>query len=90
MEAKTSVSCWTSEPENDRFLLLLLASFAFLATQYYSRVAAEVRGSSLVQAGISLLLSSCDRDLGVPIKFQKGCQASSLVQSWDSAFLSSC
>ena len=33
MEAKTSVSCWTSEPENNRFLLLLPASFAFLAGQ---------------------------------------------------------
>ena len=33
MEAKTSVNCWTSEPETNRFLLLLLASFAFLAGQ---------------------------------------------------------
>ena len=33
MEAKTSVSCWTSEPENNRFLLLLPASFAFLTGQ---------------------------------------------------------
>ena len=38
MEAKTSVSCWTSEPENDRFLLLLLASFAFLAGQPAGRM----------------------------------------------------
>ena len=35
-------------------------------------------------------LSSCDRDICVPIKFQWMSQASCHVEAWDSAFLSSC
>ena len=36
------------------------------------------------------MLSSCDRVLRVPIKFQQGSQASSFVEAWNSAFLLSC
>ena len=45
---------------------------------------------SQVKAGNSGLLSSCDRVLRVPIKFQQGSQASSFVEAWNSAFLLSC
>ena len=34
-------------------------------------------------------LSSCDRNLGVPIEFQQGSQASSHVEAWKSTFHSS-
>ena len=30
-----------------------------------------------------MFLSSSDRDLGVPIEFQQGSQASALVEAWD-------
>ena len=36
-----------------------------------------------------MFLSSCDRDLGVPTKFQQGSQALSHVEAWNSAFLPS-
>ena len=42
---------------------------------------------SQVVAGNSGLLSSCDRDLGIPIKFQQGSQDSFRVESWKSSFL---
>ena len=45
---------------------------------------------SQVVAGNSGLLSSCDRDLGIPIKFQQGSQDSSHAKAWNFAFLSSC
>lgn len=47
-------------------------------------------GSSLVQAGISLLLSAATEISGFLSSFTRGCQASSLVQAWNSTFLSSC
>ena len=37
--------------------------------------------------GSSGFLFSCDRDLGVPIEFQEGSQASSHFEAWNSAFL---
>ena len=37
-----------------------------------------------------IFLSSCDRDLGVPIKFQQGSQGSSHFETWNSTFLSGC
>ena len=45
------------------------------------------RSSSGVEAGTSGFLSSADMDLGVPLEFQQGSQASSLVVTWKSAFL---
>ena len=48
------------------------------------------RASSCVKAGKSVFLSSCGRDLRVPIEFQQGSQASSRVQAWNSTFFSSC
>ena len=39
--------------------------------------------------GNSRLLSSCNRDLGVPIEFQWGSQTSSHFETWNSTFLSS-
>ena len=36
------------------------------------------------------LLSSCDVVLGVPIEFQRDSQASSRVEAWNFALLSSC
>ena len=35
-------------------------------------------------------LSSCDRDLGVPIEFQQGSKASSLAKALNDDFFSSC
>ena len=40
--------------------------------------------------GNSGFLSSCNRNLGVPIEFQEGSQAASRVESWNFSFLSSC
>ena len=48
------------------------------------------RAVSRVQSINSVVLSSGDRDLWVPIKFQLGSQSSSHVEAWNSAFLSSC
>ena len=48
------------------------------------------RAVSRVQLGNSVFLSSGDRDLGLPIKVQQESQASSGVEAWNSAFLSSC
>ena len=48
------------------------------------------RASSRVKAGNSVFLSTCDRDLGVPIKFQQGSQASLPIEAWNFGFLSSC
>ena len=48
------------------------------------------RASSQVEAGNSGFLSSCNRDLWVPIKFQQGSQASSCVDAWNSTFRSGC
>ena len=45
---------------------------------------------SRVQSGNSVFLSSGDRDLGLFIQVQLGSQASSGVEAWNSAFLSSC
>ena len=42
-----------------------------------------------LEAGNSFL-SSCDMDLGVPIEFQWGSQASSRVEAWNFTLLSSC
>ena len=47
-------------------------------------------GSSQIEAEHSVVLSSCDRDLGVLIKFQQESQASSPFEAWNSALLSSC
>ena len=48
------------------------------------------RAVSRVQLGISVFLSSSDRDLGLFIKVQRGRQALSGVEAWNSVFLSSC
>ena len=45
---------------------------------------------SKVQSGNSVFLPGSDRDLGLFIKVQRGSQASSGVEAWNSAFLSSC
>ena len=42
------------------------------------------RVSSLVKSGNSVFLSSFNRYLGVPTKFQQGSQASSHVEAWKS------
>ena len=47
------------------------------------------RSSSGVEARTSGFFSSTDMDLGVPMEFQQGSQASSLVETYKSAFLSS-
>ena len=44
--------------------------------------------SSQVEVGTSGFLSSSDMDLGVPMEFQQGSQASSHVETWNSASLS--
>ena len=36
-----------------------------------------------------MFLSSCNRDLGVPLELQEGSQALSHVEAWTSFFLSS-
>ena len=46
--------------------------------------------SSGAEARTSGFHSSADMDFGVPMEFQKGSQASSLVETCKSAFLSSC
>ena len=46
------------------------------------------RASSLAEAGTSVFLSSADIDLGDPMEFQQGSQASSRVETWNSASLS--
>ena len=48
------------------------------------------RSSSGVGVGTSVFLSSGDMDLGVPLEFQQGSQASSRVETCKSAFLASC
>ena len=48
------------------------------------------RSVSRVQSGNSMFLCSGDWDLGLPIKFQQGSQASTGVEAWNSAFLLSC
>ena len=47
-------------------------------------------GSSQIEAEHSVVLSSCDRDLGVPIECQHGSQALTCFETWDGAFLLSC
>ena len=44
--------------------------------------------SSQVEARTSGFLSSSDMDLGVPMEFQQGSQASSRAEAWNSASLS--
>ena len=46
-------------------------------------------GPHRAEATTSGFLSRADMDLGVPMEFQKGSQASSSVETWKSAFLSS-
>ena len=48
------------------------------------------RASSLFEAGISGFLSISDINLGVSVEFEQGSQASSCVETWNSACLSSC
>ena len=48
------------------------------------------KSSSSVEVGISVLHSSFNRDLGVPIEFHQNNQASSHFEAWNSFFLSSC
>ena len=40
-----------------------------------------------VQSVDSVFISGSDRDLGLPIKFQLGSQASSGIEAWNSAFI---
>ena len=54
------------------------------------RVTEGNRASSRAEVGKSGFFSSCDRDLGVLIKFQQESQASSPFEAWNSALLSSC
>ena len=67
-------------PQGDQFSFLVVRD-----TSDSSRVTAEA--SSRAEAGNSVLLSSCDRDLGIPIEFQQESQDSFCVESWKSAFL---
>ena len=46
------------------------------------------RASSQVEAGTSGFLYSSEMDLRVPMEFQQGTQASSRVETWNSAPLS--
>ena len=55
-----------------------------------SPVGTGSRSSPGVEARTSGFLSCADRDLGVPMEFQQGTQASSCVETCKSAFLSSC
>ena len=48
------------------------------------------RASSRVEAGTSEFLSISDINLGVSVEFEQGSQASSCVETWNSACLSSC
>ena len=48
------------------------------------------RALSRVQSVDSVFRIGIDRDLGLPIKLQLASQASSGVEAWNSAFLSSC
>ena len=48
------------------------------------------RASSRVEAGTSGFLSISDINLGVSVEFEQGSQASSCVEAWNSACLSSC
>lgn len=67
-------------PQGDQFSSLVVRD-----TSDSSRVTAEA--SSRAEAGNSVLLSSCDRDLQFPIEFQEGRQASTHVEAWISSFL---
>ena len=48
------------------------------------------RSSSGAEASTSGFLSSADMDHGIPTEFQQGSQASSRVETWKFAFLSTC
>jgi len=61
------------------FKLLLALRIAFEELQ-------GNRASSLVKSGNSVFLSSFDRYLRVPTRFQQGSQASSHVEAWKSTF----
>ena len=67
-------------PQGDQFSFLVVRD-----TSDSSRVTAEA--SSRAEAGNSVLLSSCDRDLQFPIEFQEGRQVSTHVEAWISSFL---
>ena len=60
------------------------------ASRDSSPVSAGHRASSPVEFGTSGFLFSSDMDLGVPMEFQQGSQASSRVETWNSASLSRC
>ena len=47
----------------------------------------ELRSSPEVEAGTSGFFSCADRDLGVPMEFQQGTQASSCVETMQVRFL---
>ena len=56
-----------------------------------SHIAAGMnRASSLFEAGISGFLSISDINLGVSAELEQGSQASSCVEEWNSACLTSC
>lgn len=65
-------------PQGDRVLLSVVRD-----TSDSSEVTAEA--SSRAEAGNSVLLSSCDRNLQFPIEFQEGRQASTHVEAWISS-----
>ena len=54
-----------------------------------TQVAAEEQGLISSEEGNSGFLSTCNRNLGVPIEFKHVSLASSLVEAWKSSFLSS-
>ena len=58
--------------------------------QDYLKSLKHNRASSPVDVGNSGFFSSCNRHLGLPIKFQQGSQASPHIEAWNFAFLSSC
>ena len=60
------------------------------ASQDSSPVGAGAQASSGVEARTSGFLSGGDMDLGFPMEFQLGSQASSCMEMWKSAFVSSC
>ena len=48
------------------------------------------QGSSRVEVGNMVFLSSCEAVLGIPLELRQHSQASSKVEVWTSGFLLSC
>ena len=74
------------------FLREIRSAFELLGGPWNSSqvTAGMSRASSRVEAGTSGFLSISDINLGVSVEFEQGSQASSCVEAWNSACLSSC